>query len=140
MAAALESIIATRKFARVLGDETDPTELSLEAACKWAREVLNSYKLYVEKASEQNVFELVTPEALETLQEVLLATCEYKLETEYPTGVVATGGTPAQKAARREWIMEWLGGLMSATSSAASISFLQALREIPECRPTGAGR
>ena len=30
MAAALESIIATRKFARVPGDETDPTELSLE--------------------------------------------------------------------------------------------------------------
>jgi len=98
--------------------------------------VLNSYKVYVEKASEQNVFELVTPEALETLQEVLLATCDYELETEYPTGVVATGGTPAQKAARREWIMEWLGGLMTATSSAAAVSLLQALREIPKCRPT----
>ena len=128
----MESFIATRKFARVLGDETDPTELSLEAACKWAREVLNSYKVYVEKASEQNVFELVTPEALETLQEVLLVTCEYELEVKYPAGIVATGGTPTQKAARRDWIMEWLGGLMTATSSAAAVSFLQALRKIPK--------
>ena len=56
-----------RKFARVLG------ELSLEEACKWASEVLNAYKVFVERALNQNMFELVTPEALGTLKEALLA-------------------------------------------------------------------
>ena len=57
--------------------------------------MLVSYKVFVEKASEQNVFELLTPEALETLQEVLLVTCEYELEVKYPARIVATGGTPS---------------------------------------------
>ena len=56
--------------------------------------MLNSYKVFVERALDQNVFELVTLEVLETLQEVLLVTCEYELEVKYPAGVVATGGTP----------------------------------------------
>ena len=93
MAAVMESFIATWKFARLPGDETDPTELGLEGACKWAREVLDAYKVYVERALNQNVFELLTPEMLETLQEVLLVACDYKLEGKYPAGVVATGGT-----------------------------------------------
>ena len=80
MTAVMESSIATRKFARLLGDETDLMELSLKEACKWAREVLGVYKVYVERALDQNVFELLTQETLETLQEVLLVACDYKLE------------------------------------------------------------
>ena len=133
----MESIIAMRKFARVLGDETDPTELSLEEACKWARETLTSFKVFVEKALEQNVFELLTPEALETLKGVLLVACKYEFEVEYPATIVPTGGTPAQKAARRTWIIGWLEGLMTATSSAAAVSYPQALKKIAKCRPTG---
>ena len=133
MAAVMESFIATRKFARVLGDETDPTELSLEEACKWAREVLIAYKVPIEKVLDQNVFELLTPEAPETLQEVLLVACEYELEVKYPAGIVAMGGTPTQKAACCDWIMEWWGGLKTATSSAVVVLFLQALQEILKC-------
>ena len=68
----MESFIATRKFARVLGDETDPSELSLEEACKWAHEVLSACKVFVERALDQSVFELLTPEALETLKEATI--------------------------------------------------------------------
>ena len=99
MAERTESLIATRKFARVLGDETDPRELSLEEACKWARDALNSFKVFVEKALDQNVFELLTPEALETLKEILRVACDYDLEVEYPATIVPTGGTLAQKTA-----------------------------------------
>ena len=38
---------------------------------------------------------------LETLAEFLQDTNEYVLETEYPASIVPTGGTEAQKAARR---------------------------------------
>ena len=71
-------MIATRKFARVFGDETetDPRELSLEEACMWARDALNSFKVFVEKALDQNVFELLTPETLETLKEILRVACD----------------------------------------------------------------
>ena len=100
-----KSLIATRKFAEVLGDKTNGKELSLETAGEWAREALNAFKVFMERALDQNVFELVTPEALETLKEDLLGAGEYKLEVDYPTGVVATGGTPAQKTARRTWII-----------------------------------
>ena len=133
----MESLIATRKFARVLGDETDPTELSLEEACKLAREVLSAFKVLVERALDQNVFELVTPEALETLKGALLVACEYELAVAYPVTIVPTGGTPAQKAARRVWIIEWLEGPMTAASIADAVSFPQALAKIPKCRPTG---
>ena len=135
MAAVMESFIAAQKFARVLRDKADLTELSLEEACKWAHKVLIAYKVFMEKALDQNVFELLTPEALETLQEVLLVACEYELEVKYPARIVATGGTLMQKAACCDWIMdpEWLGGLMTATSSAVVVSFLQALWEILKC-------
>jgi len=93
--------------------------------------------VFVEKALEQNVFELLTPEALETLKEVLLVACKYEFEVEYPATIVATGGTPAQKAARRTWIIGWLEGLMTATSSAAAVSYPQALKRIAKFRPTG---
>ena len=43
-----ESLTATRKFARVLGDEKDQRELSLKEAFKWAREALNAFKVFVE--------------------------------------------------------------------------------------------
>ena len=132
MTNAMESLIATRKFARVLGDETDGTELSLEA-----REALSAFKVFVERALDQNVFELLTPEALETLKEVLLVACEYDFEVEYPATIVPTGGTPAQKTARRTWIIGWLEGLMTATSTATAVSYPQALAKIPKCRPTG---
>ena len=62
-------------------------------------------QVFMERALDQNVFELVTPEALETLKEDLLGAGEYELEVDYPTGVVATGGTPAQKTARWTWII-----------------------------------
>ena len=88
----METVIATRKFARVFGDETDPRELSLEEACTWARDALNSFKVFVEKALDQNVFELLTPEALETLKEILRVACDYDLEVEYPAAIVPTGG------------------------------------------------
>ena len=135
----METVITTRKFARVFGDETetDPREISMEEACTWARDALNSFKVFVEKALDQNVFELLTPEALETLKEVLLVACEYDLEIEYPATIVPTGGTPAQKTARRAWIIGWLEGLMTATSSAAAVSYPQALKKIAKCRPTG---
>ena len=133
---AMETVITTRTFARVFGDETE-REISLEEACTWARDALNAFKVFVEKALDQNVFELLTPEALETLKEVLLVACEYDLEVEYPATIVPTGGTPAQKTARRTWIIRWLEGLMTATSSAAAVSYPQALKKIAKCRPTG---
>ena len=66
MVAVMESFIAMRKFARVPRDKTDLTELSLEEACKWACKVLIVYKVFMEKALDQNIFELLTLEALET--------------------------------------------------------------------------
>ena len=92
----METVIAMETV-----DETDPRELSLEEACTWARDALNSFKVFVEKALDQNVFELLTPEALETLKETLRVACDYDLEVEYPATIVPTGGTPAQKTARR---------------------------------------
>ena len=102
-----ESWIATRKFARVPGNETDGKELGLETTGEWARDTLNVCKVFVERALDQHAYELVTPRVLETLKEVLLDAGEYKLEVEYPTGIVATGGTPAQKTAWRTWIIGW---------------------------------
>ena len=70
---------------------------------------------------------------------MLLVACEYKLAVAAacPVAIVPTGGTPAQKSARRVWIIEWLEGLMTATSIADAVSFPQALAKIPKCRPTG---
>ena len=132
-----ESLIATRKFARVLGNETDKKELSIETAGEWARNTLNAYKVFGERELDQNVYKLVTPEALETLQEVLWDAGEYKLEVEYPVGIVATGGMPAQKTATRTWIIRWLEGLMKATSTAAVVPFQKVLAQLLKCRLTG---
>ena len=132
----MESLIATRKFADVLGDPTDEKELSLEAAGEWRRNTLNEFKVFLEEL-DQNVFELVTPEVLVTLKEFLLVACEYKLEVEYPATIVPTGGAPAQKQARRTWIIEWFELLMRATSTAAVVSFPHALAQILKCRATG---
>ena len=79
----------------------------------------------------------MTPKAQETLQEVLRDAGEYKLAVEYPARIVATGGTPAQKTARRTCIIEWLEGLIKATSTTAAVSYPQALAQLPKCRPTG---
>ena len=74
---------------------------------------------------------------METLKEVLLDADEYELEVEYPAGIVATGGTPAQKTARTTWIIKWLEGLINAMSTTAAVSYPQALAQLPKCRPTG---
>ena len=91
----------------------------------------------MERALDQNVFELVTPEATETLKEVLLDADEYELEVEYPPGIVAISGTPAQKTARGTWIIKWLDGLMKAMSTTAAVSCPQAFAQLLKCRPTG---
>ena len=55
----------------------------------------------MEQALNQNVFELVMLEVLETLKEVLLHghTCKYELAVAYPVTIILTGGVPAQKSA-----------------------------------------
>ena len=86
-----ESLIATQpeESARVLGNEMDEKELSLEATGGWARNMLNACKVFMERALDQNIYKLVTPEALGTLWEVLWDASEYKLKVEHPAGIVA---------------------------------------------------
>ena len=79
--------------------------------------------MFVERALDHNVFELLTPEALETLKEVLLVACEYELEVEYPATIVLTGGTPAQKTARRTWIIGWLEGPCQGRAGPAGFAY-----------------
>ena len=56
-----------QKFARVLSNKMDLMELSLKEACMWACEVLSVYKVFVERVLDQNLFELLMLEVLETL-------------------------------------------------------------------------
>ena len=87
-----------------MGDGKDLQELNLTTAGKWARGMLVSYKMFEERARSQNIWELIRPEALETVQEFLWDASEYELQVKYPAEIVATGGTEAQKIARRKWI------------------------------------
>ena len=53
--------------------------------------------------------ELIRPEALETVHEFLWDASKYELQVKYPAEIVATGGTEAQKIARRKWIKQSMG-------------------------------
>lgn len=89
-------MIATWKFAKVLG-----WELNLDTAREWARDIINSYTIFEERAKDQIVLELISHKALETLAEYLLDDNKYELPAEYPASIVKTSGTKAQKTARR---------------------------------------
>ena len=62
----------TTSHADLLGDAKDSEELNLGTAGEWARDTLVSFKVYEERARrDQNVYALVTPEALGTLNKAL---------------------------------------------------------------------
>ena len=102
----------------MLGDEMDPQELKLATAGEWARDTLKSYKVLEERARSQNIWELITPEALETVSKFLWDASEFELEVEYPAEDVATEGVQgrdAQGTSTECGAEQWCGGMALAS-------------------------